>query len=91
MFLPPVRCFSCSAFVGGFYSLYETALQHGSRRNEAFETLGIHRICCRRMLMTFPNQLETVEVGVVPVADTYTELGTQCIGSATYDLAEEEE
>ena len=39
----PVRCFSCNKVLGGLWDRYQ--------RGEDFNSLGLKRYCCKRMLL----------------------------------------
>lgn len=59
----PVRCYTCQKVVGNKYRTFEAKLRalDATRRDEGcdefpvqriMEELGLHRACCRRMLLT---------------------------------------
>ena len=54
--LPPVRCFTCNALLR--FKIYEESLLSGSTTKDALDSAGARRMCCRRMLMTHPPELE---------------------------------
>jgi DNA-directed RNA polymerase subunit N (RpoN/RPB10) len=53
--LVPVRCFTCHGFVEQLE--YARLLAEGRAPLAAFEALGVHRYCCRRMLLCNPPAL----------------------------------
>lgn len=48
--LPPVRCFTCNAPLSARW--YELQDSVGERASDVMDRMGIHRYCCRRMLLT---------------------------------------
>ncbi|XP_057449404.1 uncharacterized protein LOC130740739 [Lotus japonicus] len=48
----PVRCFTCGKVVGNKWEPYQQSLKNGCSVNEALDSLGLARSCCRGMLMT---------------------------------------
>ena len=47
----PVRCYTCNAFVGSNYSEYTKRVSNNETKKEVLDSLGIYRICCRRMFL----------------------------------------
>ena len=56
--LIPVRCFTCGAVIGNKWKAYQELINNGVRPNEALDRLGLHRYCCRRMLLTHVDLIE---------------------------------
>ena len=64
----PVRCFTCgkvrinsySQVTGNKYDKYLSLLESGKQVCEALDELGLKRYCCRRMLITHVNLIETL-------------------------------
>lgn len=52
----PIRCFTCGKPLR--YSPYEKKLQNGLSPDEALDSLGIIRFCCRRMFLGHNPQIE---------------------------------
>lgn len=58
--LPPVRCFTCNKVLGNKYKQYQSlvrelqaaATETKSAEGLALDKLGLHRYCCRRMMLT---------------------------------------
>ncbi len=58
----PLRCFTCNNFVG---TSWEQFLKNKSGRSEykdLLDSLGITRICCRRMLLTHVEIIEDTAI-----------------------------
>lgn len=54
--LPPVRCFTCGKVMP--YRAIETDCASGMTHKEAMEKEGLHRVCCRRMILCVAHELE---------------------------------
>lgn len=52
----PVRCFSCNACLPS--DSYEHMRKQGLESKQALNSLGVERMCCRRMMMSHPHALE---------------------------------
>ena len=56
----PVRCFSCNKIIGNLGESYNNLRAKNTKSEEIYEKLGITRICCKRMLMTYCNLSDDV-------------------------------
>ncbi|KAF4553706.1 DNA-directed RNA polymerases I, II, and III subunit RPABC5 [Elsinoe fawcettii] len=54
----PIRCFSCGKVIGDLWERYLELLGQEVHDGEAMDQLGLHRYCCRRMLMTHVDLIE---------------------------------
>ncbi|KNH07125.1 hypothetical protein XU18_2170 [Perkinsela sp. CCAP 1560/4] len=52
----PVRCFTCGKVVGDKWDEYIRLQKEGAKCGDALNILGLHRICCRRMLISHSEQ-----------------------------------
>lgn len=48
----PVRCFTCGKVVGNKWDTFLELLAQDTPEAAALDMLGLHRYCCRRMLLT---------------------------------------
>ncbi len=48
----PVRCFTCGKVVADKYEEFNRRVQHGEDPAEVLDDLGLKRYCCRRMLLS---------------------------------------
>ena len=57
----PIRCFTCGKVIADKWERYQALLKEGAEQNElsegevrkrALDTLGLRRMCCRRILLT---------------------------------------
>lgn len=48
----PVRCFSCGKIVGNKWERYTALVTRGVDPCQVLDSMGIVRLCCRRMLVT---------------------------------------
>ena len=55
----PVRCFTCCKVIGNLWEKYQTLCQT-MEKGKALDELGLERFCCRRMLLTHVEIIDTV-------------------------------
>lgn len=48
----PVRCFTCGKVIGQFYDKYVEETASGKDSAAVLTSLGIEKLCCRRMFLT---------------------------------------
>ena len=48
----PVRCFTCGKVIGNKWDTFLELLAQDMSEAAALDNLGLHRYCCRRMLLT---------------------------------------
>lgn len=59
--LTPVRCFTCGKVMyQSMWTKYEDSIKNGTDPVKVFESLGMNRYCCRRMLMTSVDLSEKI-------------------------------
>ena len=52
----PIRCFTCTSPINHLLDKYEREMcENGGSSIEALKTIGIRRICCRRMFISFTS------------------------------------
>ena len=56
----PVRCFTCGAVIGQVWDEYRERTARGEPAAKVLDGLGLHRYCCRRMLLTHVDLLDEV-------------------------------
>ena len=56
----PVRCFTCGAVIGQCWDEYRERTARGEPAGQVLDGLGLHRYCCRRMLLTHVDLLDEV-------------------------------
>jgi DNA-directed RNA polymerase I, II, and III subunit RPABC5 len=54
----PVRCFTCGKVIGNKWHRYLLLLSEKKEPSEIFKDLGLHRYCCRRMIITHVDLIE---------------------------------
>jgi len=54
----PVRCFTCGKVIGNKWDTYLDLLQADYSERDALDALGLHRYCCRRMVMCHVDLIE---------------------------------
>ena len=54
----PVRCFSCNSVISSKWNTYVfLTKEEGLPPKEVFEKMGIKRYCCKRMLLSQPDDV----------------------------------
>ena len=48
----PVRCFTCGKVVADKYEQFKREVRQGEDPSVVLDKLGMHRYCCRRMLLS---------------------------------------
>lgn len=48
----PVRCFTCGKLVADKYEQFKRQVRQGEDPAVVLDGLGLHRYCCRRMLLS---------------------------------------
>lgn len=57
----PVRCFTCGKVIGSMWEEYKRRVEKGEEPRKVLDELGLHRYCCRRMLLTHKEILDVLE------------------------------
>ncbi len=53
--LIPVRCFTCGKVIADKVSQFQTLSDAGMPINAIYKEIGIKKICCKRMFLTYVN------------------------------------
>ncbi|MHA2063848.1 MAG: DNA-directed RNA polymerase subunit N [Candidatus Thorarchaeota archaeon] len=48
----PIRCFTCGKLVADKYDQFKRQVRQGEDPAVVLDNLGLHRYCCRRMLLS---------------------------------------
>jgi DNA-directed RNA polymerase subunit N len=56
----PVRCFTCGNVIGEHWDEFTTRTEVGEDPAEVLDDLGIHRHCCRRMIVSHKDLVDVV-------------------------------
>lgn len=57
----PVRCFTCGKVISGIWDEYRKRVKEKNESpKEVLDDLGIKRYCCRRMLLTHVELIDTL-------------------------------
>ena len=56
----PIRCFSCGKPIGDSYEEYKKMLKDGKSAKEALDKLGIERFCCRSVMLSNVENIDTI-------------------------------
>ena len=56
----PIRCFTCNKLIGASWEPYTKLLKEGHTEKEALDKLGLRRMCCRRMILTHTDLINTI-------------------------------
>ena len=49
----PVRCYTCNVVLAQHHPEYSSALARGRHPGETLDALGVKRMCCRRMFLSY--------------------------------------
>jgi DNA-directed RNA polymerase I, II, and III subunit RPABC5 len=60
MSLIPIRCYTCNKVIANKWEPYVEKLAEGLTENEALEKLGIKRYCCKRMIISHVDMIESL-------------------------------
>lgn len=55
----PIRCYTCGTVTSPHQRTFESQTALGVPIEQCLDEMGLHRICCRRMLISHPTSLET--------------------------------
>ena len=56
----PVRCFTCGRVVGSSYEAYKSRTAAGEDPKAVLDSLGMKRICCRRMILAHVEAVDEI-------------------------------
>jgi len=56
----PVRCFTCGALIGDKWTKFAERVAKGEDPAKVLDDLGVKRYCCRRMLLSHVDLIDTV-------------------------------
>eukprot|EP00613_Pedinella_sp_CCMP2098_P070369 CAMPEP_0171912484 /NCGR_PEP_ID=MMETSP0993-20121228/11144_1 /TAXON_ID=483369 /ORGANISM="non described non described, Strain CCMP2098" /LENGTH=77 /DNA_ID=CAMNT_0012546317 /DNA_START=42 /DNA_END=275 /DNA_ORIENTATION=+ len=54
----PVRCFTCGKVIGNKWETFINYIHADQSEGEALDQLGLHRYCCRRMVLTHVDLID---------------------------------
>ena len=55
----PVRCFTCGKVVADKYEQFKREVRQGEDPAVVLDRLGLHRYCCRRMLLSHVDVIDS--------------------------------
>ena len=56
----PVRCFTCNACIAHKYEAFQAQKNESEFYNWLLTSIGVHRLCCRRMLLTHNQTIDDI-------------------------------
>ncbi|MHA1267657.1 MAG: DNA-directed RNA polymerase subunit N [Candidatus Helarchaeota archaeon] len=56
----PIRCFTCGKVIADKWEPFNQRTKAGEDPKSVLDDLGLHRYCCRRMLLTYINLLKDI-------------------------------
>ena len=56
----PVRCFTCGKPVAQLWEEYQAKVGKGADPGKVMDSLGLERYCCRRMLLTNADLIDSL-------------------------------
>lgn len=63
IYMFPIRCYTCNAVVAQHHREYCTRRRDGENGGRVLDAIGITRMCCRRMFISFVDSLATQQLG----------------------------
>lgn len=54
----PVRCYTCNTCIAHLHAQYEDLVRTGTPARTAMDSVGVHRMCCRRMFLGYVDLME---------------------------------
>lgn len=58
----PIRCFSCGKPIGHLWEEYNQRVKSGENPKKVLDDLGLERYCCRAMMLSHIELIDTVGV-----------------------------
>lgn len=58
--LIPCRCYTCNKVIGDLWNKYLEYLKNGLSEKEAMDKLGLKRFCCRRMIFSHADIINSI-------------------------------
>ena len=55
----PIRCYTCGRVIADVWDEYKERIKHEDP-GKVLDELGLHRYCCRRMLLTHAELLDEI-------------------------------
>jgi len=56
----PVRCFTCGKVISPVWEEFKRRRDAGEDLKEVLDDLGLHRYCCRRMLLSHKEIIDEI-------------------------------
>ncbi len=56
----PVRCFTCGKVISPVWDEFKRRRDAGEDLKEVLDDLGLHRYCCRRMLLSHKEIIDDI-------------------------------
>ncbi|WP_406657882.1 DNA-directed RNA polymerase subunit N [Methanolobus sp. ZRKC2] len=56
----PVRCFTCGKVISNCWEEYKRRVQEGENPGTVLDDLGVTRYCCRRMILSHVQLVDTL-------------------------------
>ncbi len=57
--LIPVRCFTCGSLIGDKYEEFVKKVKEGEDPGKVLDKIGVKRYCCRRILLSNVNVIDS--------------------------------
>ena len=56
----PIKCFTCGAPIAQHWEEYASRKKAGEKPAEILDSLGVERMCCRRMFLSYVDIMDKV-------------------------------
>jgi DNA-directed RNA polymerase subunit N len=75
--LIPVRCFTCGSLIGDKYEEFVKRVKEGEDPGKALDKIGVKRYCCRRILLSNVNVIDSTIPYFEVLAERHSEFESE--------------
>ncbi|MGB9659134.1 MAG: DNA-directed RNA polymerase subunit N [Nitrososphaerales archaeon] len=75
--LIPVRCFTCGSLIGDKYEEFVKKVKEGEDPGKALDKIGVNRYCCRRILLSNVNVIDSTIPYFEVLAERHSEFESE--------------
>lgn len=75
--LIPVRCFTCGSLIGDKYEEFVKKVKEGEDPGKVLDKMGVKRYCCRRILLSNVNVIDSTIPYFEVLAERHSEFESE--------------
>ncbi len=75
--LIPVRCFTCGSLIGDKYEEFLKKVKEGGDPGKVLDNMGVKRYCCRRILLSNVNVIDSTIPYFEVLAERHSEFESE--------------